>query len=294
MSSSTISEQVLSRARILAEALPYIHRFHGQNVVIKYGGAAMERAGLREQVLEDLMLLHLVGMQPVLVHGGGPKLTSVAQQMGLESVFREGLRVTTPEMRDAALMVLAGLLNKQIVALLNQSGVQAVGLSGMDAGLLRVERQTEHRGRAVDLGYVGRIQKVNTPVLQHLLKGGYIPVISSLGVDADGEIHNVNADVVAGAVAGALHAEKVIFLTDVRGLLSDPEDDTTLMSRLNQQQVQHLLEDDELAGGMLPKLEGCLTALQQGVRSAHIIDGRLEHSLLMEIFTDEGIGTMIE
>jgi acetylglutamate kinase len=212
----------------------------------------------------------------------------------LETVFREGLRVTTPEMRDAALMVFAGLLNKRIVALLHRVGGQAVGLSGVDAGLLQVERLREHRGKEIDLGYVGVIRRVNTDLLQPLLREGYIPVISSVGVDDEGEIHNINADHAAGAIAGALRAEKVIFLTDVRGILSDPSNEGSLVSRLTLAQARHLLEEGQLGGGMIPKVEGCLQALEQGVRRAHIIDGRIEHSLLMEIFTDEGIGTMIE
>jgi len=278
----------------LAEALPYIHRFYGQTLVIKYGGAAMEEATLQEKVLQDIALLRLVGMKPVVVHGGGPELTRVAEQMGLESVFREGLRVTTSEMRDAALMVLAGLLNKRIVALLNRAGVPSVGLSGVDGSLFQVEPLRRHRGKEVDLGYVGEIQQVNTHLLRHLLEGGYIPVLSTLGVNAEGEIFNINADHAAGAVAGALKAEKVIFLTDVRGLLRHPPDETTLIPRLTLAEAKRLLESGSIEGGMIPKLHGCILALEQGVRRAHIIDGRLEHSLLIELFTDEGIGTMIE
>lgn len=287
-------EQGVARAHTLAEALPYIHRFYGQTLVIKYGGAAMEEATLQEKVLQDIALLRLVGMKPVVVHGGGPELTRVAEQMGLESVFREGLRVTTSEMRDAALMVLAGLLNKRIVALLNRAGVPSVGLSGVDGSLFQVEPLRRHRGKEVDLGYVGEIQQVNTHLLRHLLEGGYIPVLSTLGVNAEGEIFNINADHAAGAVAGALKAEKVIFLTDVRGLLRHPPDETTLIPRLTLAEAKRLLESGSIEGGMIPKLHGCILALEQGVRRAHIIDGRLEHSLLIELFTDEGIGTMIE
>lgn len=287
-------EQGIARAHTLAEALPYIHRFYGQTLVIKYGGAAMEEATLQEKVLQDIALLRLVGMKPVVVHGGGPELTRVAEQMGLESVFREGLRVTTSEMRDAALMVLAGLLNKRIVALLNRAGVPSVGLSGVDGSLFQVEPLRRHRGKEVDLGYVGEIQQVNTHLLRHLLEGGYIPVLSTLGVNAEGEIFNINADHAAGAVAGALKAEKVIFLTDVRGLLRHPPDETTLIPRLTLAEAKRLLESGSIEGGMIPKLHGCILALEQGVRRAHIIDGRLEHSLLIELFTDEGIGTMIE
>jgi len=273
----------------LLEALPYIREFHGRTVVIKYGGAAMEDAALREEFARDVVLLKYVGLNPIVVHGGGPEITAYMERLGLPVEFVGGLRVSDESTVEVAKMVLVGKVNKEIVLRLNRHGQPAVGLCGDDGSLFRVARRSAPGGE--DIGFVGRIERVNVGVIEHVASD-YIPVIASVGADREGHSYNVNADEAAGAVAGALGAYKVIFLTDVPGWLEDPADAASLIGQASAERVRRAL--GELEGGMRPKLEACVEALEHGVSAAHILDGRVPHSLLLELFTDAGIGTKIE
>ncbi|MHB8234305.1 MAG: acetylglutamate kinase [Solirubrobacteraceae bacterium] len=273
----------------LLEALPYIREFHGKTVVIKYGGAAMEDAALREEFARDVVLLKYVGLNPIVVHGGGPEISAYMERLGIPIEFVDGLRVSNEDTVEVAKMVLMGKINKEIVLRLNRHGQPAVGLCGDDGSLFRVARRSAPGGE--DIGFVGRIERVNIGVIEHVASD-YIPVIASVGADRDGLSYNVNADEAAGAVAGAMGAYKVIFLTDVPGWLADPEQPDSRIATATAEQVRDALPG--LAGGMRPKLSACVDAINAGVSAAHILDGRLAHSLLLELFTDEGIGTMIE
>jgi acetylglutamate kinase len=273
----------------LLEALPYIREFHGRTVVIKYGGAAMEDAALREEFARDVVLLKYVGLNPIVVHGGGPEITGYMERLGLPVEFVGGLRVSDASTVEVAKMVLVGKVNKEIVMRLSRHGQPAVGLCGDDGTLFRVARRAAPGGE--DIGFVGRIERVNAGVIEHVASD-YIPVIASVGADREGNSYNVNADEAAGAVAGALGAYKVIFLTDVAGWLRDPADARSLIGQATAEQVQAALPS--LQGGMRPKLEACVQAIDAGVSAAHILDGRVAHSLLLELFTDAGIGTKIE
>jgi len=275
-------------AGTLLEALPYIREFHGKTVVIKYGGAAMEDPALREEFARDVVLLKYVGLNPIVVHGGGPDITAYMQRLDLPVEFVDGLRVTDAATVELVKMVLVGKVNKDIVLRLGRHGQPAVGLCGDDGLLFRVERRPAPSGR--DIGFVGRIDRVDTDVLDHVAQD-YIPVIASVGADRDGNSHNVNADEAAGAVAGALGAYKVIFLTDVEGWLLDPADPGSVVSEATADEVRVAL--DRVSGGMRPKLQACVTALDAGVTFAHIVDGRVAHSLLLELFTDAGVGTKV-
>ena len=272
----------------LLEALPYIREFHGRTIVIKYGGAAMEDPDLREEFARDVVLLKYVGMDPIVVHGGGPDITSYMERLGLPVRFVGGLRVSDEATVEVAKMVLVGKVNKEIVGRLARHGQPAVGLCGDDGSLFRVSRRSAPGGE--DIGFVGQIERVGVDVLRHIASD-YIPVIASVGADREGNSYNVNADEAAGAVARALGAHKVIFLTDVPGWLADPDDPGSLIGQATPERVRDALA--ALDGGMRPKLQACLEAIQGGVGSAHIIDGRLPHSLLLELFTDAGIGTKI-
>jgi len=273
----------------LLEALPYIREFHGKTVVIKYGGAAMEDDALREEFARDVVLLKYVGLNPIVVHGGGPEITGYMERLGLPVEFVGGLRVSDSDTVEVAKMVLVGKVNKEIVLRLNRHGQPAVGLCGDDGSLFRVARRTAPGGE--DIGFVGRIERVNVGVIEHIASD-YIPVIASVGADREGASYNVNADEAAGAVAGALGAYKVVFLTDVAGWLRDSTTPESLIGQATAEQVQSALPD--LQGGMRPKLEACVEAINNGVSAAHILDGRIAHSLLLELFTDAGIGTKIE
>jgi acetylglutamate kinase len=272
----------------LLEALPYIREFHGRTVVIKYGGAAMEDPLLREEFARDVVLLKYVGLDPVVVHGGGPDITSYMQRLQMPVEFVGGLRVSDEETVEVAKMVLIGKVNKDIVLRLNRHGQSAVGLSGDDGGLFRVTRTTGPDGE--DVGFVGQIERVDGELLRRI-SNGYIPVIASVGPDREGRSHNINADEAAGAVARALRAYKVIFLTDVAGWLRDPVDAESLVTQATADDVESALGG--IAGGMRPKLQACLDAIYGGVGAAHIVDGRVPHSVLLELFTDAGIGTKI-
>jgi len=272
----------------LLEALPYIREFHGRTVVIKYGGAAMEDPALREEFARDVVLLKYVGLNPVVVHGGGPEITSYMERLSMPVEFVGGLRVSDEATVEVAKMVLVGKVNKDIVLRLNRHGQPAVGLCGDDGLLFRVATQTGPSGE--DVGFVGRIERVNTDVIDHIAQD-YIPVIASVGADREGHSHNVNADEAAGAVARAMRAYKVMFLTDVPGWMRDAEDPTSVVSEATASEVVDSL--DGVAGGMRPKLQACVDALHGGVTFAHIVDGRVPHSLLLELFTDAGVGTKI-
>jgi acetylglutamate kinase len=281
---------MLDRAQILIEALPHVRRWHGKTVVVKYGGAAMVDEALKHQVMQDLVLMHYVGINPILVHGGGPEVTEAMKRTGKEAVFVRGLRVTDAATMEIVEQVLAGSTNKGIVSLLHRHGGRAVGLSGKD-GQLFVARKMESEG--ADLGFVGDVTQVNPHLLETLIAGGYIPVICSVAVGENGESYNINADHVAGKLAAELRAEKLLLLTDVRGILDDVADPDSLLSELPASRAAELIRIGRVDRGMIPKVEACLMALAGGVPRAHILDGRAPHSLLTELFTDQGIGTMI-
>jgi acetylglutamate kinase len=280
------------RAEILLEALPYIREFRGKTIVIKYGGAAMERADLKDSFAQEVSLLRLVGLNPVIVHGGGPQIGAMMKRLGKEPRFIGGMRVTDQETVDIVEMVLVGKINKEIVARINHHGGRAIGLSGKDASLLRARRRP-HRlpsGEEVDIGLVGEVEAVNTEAIRLLTEDGFIPVIAPVGVGSAGETYNINADLVAGDVAAALGAEKLIHLTDVQGIL---DADRRLVSTLARKEAERFVKDGVIDGGMLPKVESSLRALEGGSGKAHIIDGSQEHAILLELFTREGIGTEI-
>ncbi len=285
------------KAAILVDALPYIQEFYGKTVVIKYGGNAMVSDDLKEKVMEDIALLKYVGVRPVIIHGGGPEITGFLKKVGKETSFVSGLRVTDEETVEIAEMVLDGKVNSEIVNLLNHRGVKAVGISGKDAGLIRAKKKlaTVYDGddkKKVDIGYVGQVEDVDTGILDDLLEGGYIPVIAPIGVDEDGMSYNINADYVAAEIAGALHAEKLLLLTDIEGVYKDYHDKSTFLSSLTQSEAREYIKTG--SGGMIPKIEACLRALDAGAGKSHIIDGRLPHAILLELLTSKGIGTQVE
>lgn len=286
-------QELIKKAGILIEALPYIQEFYGKTVVIKYGGNAMISEELKNKVMEDITLLKYIGLHPVLVHGGGPDISKALTRFGIQSEFVNGLRVTDEETMSVAQMVLIGKTNKEIVSLLNTKGGKAVGISGIDAGLINCEKQfTEVDGKSVDIGYVGKIKNIDKSLIEFLSNDDYIPVIAPIGVDDNGNSYNINADTVAGAVASALKAEKLMLLTDTPGIKSSPDADDIIVE-INRKEIYNMIEKGTIAGGMIPKVKGALEALDGGVNNVHIIDGRVPHCLLLEIFTDHGVGTMI-
>jgi acetylglutamate kinase len=274
------------KATVLAEALPYIREFSGRTVVIKYGGHAMDDPALADLFATDVVLMRLVGMNPVVVHGGGPQITDLMRRLGKEPEFVDGRRVTDAETVDIVRMSL-GKVNREIVASVNRHGPYAVGLSGEDAGLIRVDQ------RDPALGFVGDVRRIDPTIVLRLLREELIPVIATVGVDDDGNAYNVNADTVAGAMAEALDAEKLVYLTDVAGVYGDWPDESSLISRIDVAGMEQLIATGKVSKGMIPKLESCVSALKMGVRSAHVLDGRLPHALLLEFFTREGVGTMV-
>ena len=275
------------RASVLIETLPYIQRFAGSVIVVKFGGSAMVNEALAAQFAEDVVLMHSVGIRPVVVHGGGPQIGALMDRLGIVSEFRDGLRVTDAETLEVARMVLVGKVNREIVSSINRHGSMAVGLSGEDAGLIRAT------ARNVELGFVGDVESVNPAIIERLLVEDLIPVISTIGSDLNGQAYNINADTVAAAVAGALSAERILYLTDVEGLLADVDDPSSRISRVDVSELAVLLADGTVSGGMIPKAQACLDALTAGVGSAHMVDGRIPHVVLLELFTDMGIGTMV-
>ncbi len=283
-------------ARVLTEALPYIKRFHGKTIVVKFGGNAMVDEELKRSFARDIVLMKLVGFNPVVVHGGGPQIGKLLERIGKESRFVEGMRVTDAETMDVVEMVLGGLVNKEIVQLINSQGGRAVGLSGKDGGLIRARKlvlppkEDAEASEIIDIGHVGEVAGVDPAVVNMLDQGEFIPVIAPIGVGDDGRSYNINADLVAGKVAEVLKAEKLILLTNTPGLL---DRDQRLLTGLDAARVQDLIADGTIHGGMLPKIRCALEAVQHGVRSAHIIDGRVTHAVLLELFTDQGVGTLI-
>lgn len=284
-------------AEVLTEALPYIRRFTGRAVVIKYGGNAMVEPGLKNGFASDIVLMKLVGIHPVVVHGGGPQIAQLLRRIGKESTFVQGMRVTDDETMDVVEMVLGGLVNKDIVTLINRHGGTAVGLTGKDGDLIRARKLTfTHTSpemaaaEIIDIGHVGEVTSIDTAVVDLLLRGNFIPVIAPIGVGEDGQSYNINADLVAGKLAQVMKAEKVIFLTNTAGVL---DGEGGLLTGLTALRVAELIADGTISGGMLPKVQAALDAVQAGVKSAHIIDGRVEHAVLLEIFTDQGVGTQI-
>ena len=291
-------EELIAKAGILIEAVPYIRTYHGKTFVIKYGGNAMINEELKQGVMQDIVLLKFLGINPIVIHGGGPEITQMLKRVGKQSQFVQGLRVTDAETMEIVQMVLVGKLNKEIVARLNLLGVKAIGLSGQDANLL-VARKTQptmpadFQGEIPDIGYVGEVVQINTTILEQLMREDYVPVISSIGVGTEGSSYYINADTAAGELAAALKAEKLIMLTDVEGIFQDYEDKSSLISALAIERAHQMIEQGKIEGGMIPKVQACITALESGVNRTHIIDGRLLHSMLLEILTDKGIGTMV-
>lgn len=274
-------------AEVLVEALPYLREFRGATIVVKYGGNAMVDPELAQRFAEDVVLLHSVGIRPVVVHGGGPQIGALMERLGMRPEFRDGLRVTDAETLDVAAMVLVGKVNREIVGAVNVHGPLAVGLSGEDAGLIVAGV------RHPDLGYVGDVRQVNPAILDRLLAEDLVPVVATIGADREGQSYNINADTVAGAIAAAIGAVKVIYLSDVAGLLRDVDDPSSLVRETSSDQVRRLIDEGIVAGGMIPKIEACLEALDAGVPATHLLDGRIPHVLLLELFTAAGVGTMI-
>ena len=276
------------RARVLTQALPYIKKYNGKIVVVKYGGNAMIDEKLKNSVMKDIVLLSLIGVKVVLVHGGGPEITETLAKLGKESVFKNGLRVTDKETVDVVQMVLAGKINKSLVNLLGVKGGNAIGLSGLDGQMIQAEIKD------ADLGYVGKITKVNTTPILDVIEKGYIPVISTVACDKEGNVYNVNADTVAAKIAGELKAEALIEMTDISGILTDKDDPSTLISKVTISEAEELIKNGVIKGGMIPKAECCINAVNWGVKRVFIIDGTVPHSIIIEMLTDEGIGTMFE
>ncbi len=282
-------EKYLSKAEVLIEALPYIQRFNRKIIVVKYGGSAMVDEALKQRVIEDVTLLKLVGFKPIIVHGGGKDISRMIERVGMTPKFVNGLRVTDEETMEIAEMVL-GKVNKSLVQLVESHGVRAIGMSGKDGALLRVKKKYAD---GEDIGFVGEVTQVNTQVLEDLLEKDFLPIICPIGLDEDYNTYNINADDVACAVATAMKAEKLAFLTDIEGVYKDPHDPETLISSLTTHEAEELMKDGYIGGGMLPKLQNCIDAIKQGVARVHILDGRIPHCLLLEIFTNKGIGTAI-
>ena len=291
----------LQKAKILVNALPYIKKYYGQTIVIKYGGSAMVDKTARKQFIKDVVLMKYIGINPVIVHGGGPEINEMLQKIGKESKFIAGNRVTDGETVEIVEMVLSGKVNKGIVADINKYGGKAVGISGKDDNMILVrqkyiEEKSENSEeiKKIDIGFVGEIENINTEIIKVLEKSDYIPVISSIGTDKNGQTYNINADYVAGEIAGKLNADRMIFLTDVDGILLDYHDKQTLIDEIDVYHVNKLIEKGVISGGMLPKVNTCLKAIEKGVENVIILNGKLEHSLLLELFTEEGAGTLIK
>ncbi len=276
------------RAEVITQALPYIQKYHDKIIVVKYGGNAMISEDLKMQVMEDIVLLWLIGVKPVLVHGGGPEISEMLKKVGKKSEFVEGLRVTDKETAEIVQMVLAGKINKQLVNLLGEHGGNAIGISGIDGHLIEAEVKDER------LGFVGEITNVNVQPILDLIEKGYIPVVSTVGCDNEGNVYNINADTAASYIAGAMKAERLITMTDIPGILRDVNDPDSLIKRVNIKEARQLFADGIVTGGMIPKVECCIEAVERGVRRVTILDGRVPHAVLLELLTDEGAGTMVK
>lgn len=279
------------KAEVLIEAIPYIRRFAGSIVVVKYGGSAMVDENLKKSVIQDIAMLKYIGLKPVVVHGGGKEITSLLDRLGKKSEFLDGLRVTDEETAQVAEMVLSGSIAKALVDELEGVGIKAVGISGKDGRTMLCSRKLDEKGR--DLGFVGQIDKVDTSLLDTLLANNFVPVVSPVGVDGKGNTYNINADYAASAVAGALSAQKLMFLTDVEGILKDKDDPSSILRTLSKAQALSHIADGTIKGGMIPKVQCCIDGLEKGVESVHVLDGRVSHAILLEIFTTKGIGTMV-
>ena len=298
-SESPFGDKDKDKAEVLVEALPYIQEFYGKTVVVKYGGNAMVNDELKEKVMQDIALMKYTGINVVIVHGGGPEITQFLKKVGKETSFVSGLRVTDEETVEIVEMVLAGKVNSEIVMLLNRRGVRAVGISGKDADLIHAEKKLatvyeDGQKSKVDIGYVGKTKKIDIKIVEDLISQNYVPVIAPIGVGEDGESYNINADYVAADIAGALNAEKLLLLTDTEGVYKNFEDKSSFISTLTATEAKHFIKTGIIVGGMIPKVEACLRALQNGANKAHIIDGRLPHSIILELFTAKGIGTQVE
>jgi len=286
-------DTLIEKASILIEALPYIQKLYGKTVVIKYGGNAMINEKLKNWVMEDITLLKYIGVNPIVVHGGGPDINSVLKKLKVESQFVNGLRVTDIQTMEVAQMVLVGKTNKELVSMLNQKGGKAIGICGIDGNLIQARKHYEYvNGEKIDLGYVGEVVSINAKVLEMLAKDEYIPVVAPIGVGEDGTSYNINADTVAAEIAKAIKAEKLMFMTDVEGLKYD-KNSKEIISAISADEVLKMIDEGKIDGGMIPKVLGCIDALKHGVNRTHILDGRIPHCILLEIFTDKGIGTMI-
>jgi len=281
--------EFLDRAEHLIEALPYIRRFYGKTIVVKCGGAAMVHAADMQSIIQDIALLYFCGMRPVLVHGGGPDISEMCDRLGIPVRFENGLRVTDAETLEVVQMVLMGKTNRMLISLLNRLGVNAVGLSGHDSAFIKAKPMFENPS----MGFVGRMEAVDTTLIQVLLDKGFVPVIAPIGVDENGQAYNINADIASGAIAGHLGSEKLIMLSDVNGIYKDPGDASTQMSLVDIESAAKLVKNKQITGGMIPKLQACIDAIYSGVHSAHIIGGKMPHSLLLEMLTDKGVGTML-
>ena len=284
-----VKQKYLDKAEVLIEALPYIQRFNRKIIVVKYGGSAMVDEELKKSVIQDVVLLKLVGFKPIIVHGGGKEISQWVNKVGKEPKFVNGLRVTDAETMELAEMVL-GKVNKELVSLVESLGVKAVGLSGKDGGLLKVEKKFSN---GQDIGFVGNVTEVNPKILSDLLEKDFLPIVCPIGMDSEYAAYNINADDAACAIAKAMHAEKLAFLTDIEGVYKDPKDPESLISKLFVKEAKELISNGNVGGGMIPKLQNCIDAIEEGVSRVHILDGRIKHCLLLEIFTDKGIGTAI-
>jgi acetylglutamate kinase len=284
-------QEYIDKANVLMEALPYIKEFNGITVVIKYGGSALINEEIKASIIQDIALMKYVGFKPVVIHGGGPDINAMLSRLNIESKFRNGLRITDEATMEVVEMVLAGKIGKALAAELTSHGVKAVGVSGKDAGMITVKKLMPN---GQDIGLVGEVDTVDVTLLKTLLDGGFVPVISSIGIDGTGQTYNINADYAAVSVAAALHAEKLVYLTDVEGVRLDASDSASVASRLTVTKIHEMIADCTISGGMLPKVECCIAGVEAGVPNVHILDGRVKHSLILEIFTKKGIGTLVE
>lgn len=284
-------KNIIEKANIIVEALPYISAYSKKTIVIKYGGNAMNNPEIIKTIMQDIATLKIVGVNPILVHGGGPEINTMLERLNIKSKFEGGLRVTDADTMEVVQMVLGGKVNKNIVSTLNTMGVKAIGLCGKDGNLIEVEKMPIKNG--IDLGFVGQIKKINTKILETLASDEYIPVIATIGTDSEGNSYNVNADTVAGEIGGAMKAEKLMFLTDIDGIRTNEKDPSTLIQEITVDKINQLIKDGVISGGMIPKVNGCINAINQGIKSVIITNGTIPHSILLELFTDNGIGTMV-
>jgi acetylglutamate kinase len=286
-------EKFIEKAKVLSEALPYFRQFYGKTVVVKYGGSAMEDDEIRQTTASDIVLMKYVGMNPVVVHGGGKAISEVMARMGKESAFHKGMRITDEETKNIVEMVLVGRINKEVVSLINQAGGSAIGICGKDGNLIRATKYQPEKALDVDLGYVGEVSRIDPGPIRTLEQNGYIAVVAPIGFGEDGQTYNINADSVAGELAAALEAEKLVLLTDTPGILRERDKESSLISTIRLAELDGMIDSGIIEGGMIPKAEACRLALDAGVGKTHIIDGRIIHALLLEIFTDKGIGTQL-